>query len=121
MLAFKNEQHEKNHSSRFYLGVNLLPLMVAAVLGLFILLFSPLLPTKLPFFYSLSWGDKQLATHGQFFIIPAIITLITLINLIISWQLHYQQLFFKKVLLFASFITTLILTMTLIKIVLIFI
>lgn len=121
MLAFKNEQYEKNHSSRFYLGVNLSPLMVAAVLGFFILLFFRFLPTQIPLFYSLSWGDKQLVTHRQFFLIPAIITLITLLNLIISWQLHNLQSFFKKVLLFASFITTLILTITFIKIVLIFI
>lgn len=121
MLIFKNDQYEKNHSSRFYLGANLSPLVVAAVLGLLILLLFRFLPTKLPLFYSLSWGDKQLVTHGQFFIIPAIITLIALINLIISWQLHYLQSFFKKVLLCASLTVTLILTTTFIKIVLIFI
>lgn len=120
MLAFKNEQYKKDHAHRFYLGVNLSPLVVAAAIGLFILLLFPLLPTKMPLFYSLSWGDKQLVSHGQFFIIPAIITLITLLNLIISWQLHPTQSFFKKVLTFTSLITTLILTTTFIKIVLIF-
>lgn len=107
--------------NKTYLWLSLSPVVVACLLSFIILLFSPLLPTKLPLFYSLSWGDKQLATPEQFFIIPAIITLITLINLIISWQLHLSQSFLKKVLLFTSLITTLILIITFIKIVLIFI
>ncbi len=97
------------------------PLLLSIAITLLIVLLSKRLPLKLPLFYSLSWGEKQLASHQQFIIIHASITLIALFNLIISWQLHPQQDFFKKVLLFSSILVSLILTITFVKIVLIFI
>lgn len=108
-------------SIKLNLWIQILPLLMAGMMGLSILLFSNFLPNKLPLFYSLPWGDNQLATPQQFFIIPAILILITLGNLIISWQLHLTQSFFKKVLLFSSLVNALILTITFIKIVFIFI
>lgn len=106
---------------KIHLWLSLSPLIVAFVLSLIILFFFRFLPERLPLFYSLPWGDRELATHQQFFIIPAATTLIALANLVISWQLHYLQSFFKKILLVSSLITTLILIITFIKIVLIFI
>lgn len=79
------------------------------------------LPPRLPLFYSVAWGEGQLATHQQFLIIPAVISLITLLNLIVAWQLHKSQSFFKSMLLASSIIVNLILIIAFIKIVLIFI
>lgn len=97
------------------------PIIFSLLLTIVILTLLQFLPTRLPLFYSLPWGEKQLATHQQFFILPASIGLITLLNLIISWQLHASQVFFKKVLMIASFTTSLILIITFIKIVINFI
>lgn len=108
-------------TGKLYLWTTVLPFALALIISLIILLFFRFLPPKLPLFYSLSWGDKQLANYLQFFIIPAIIILITLLNLIISWHLHFAQLFFKKILITTTLISTLILTITFIKIVLIFV
>ena len=83
--------------------------------------FREFLPLKLPLFYSLPWGQGQLSTHRQFLIIPATITLITLLNYTIASQLHESQKFFKKMLFFSSFLTSLILMITYIKIVMMFI
>lgn len=110
----------KNHLT-VYFWAQALTLLIAIIMGVSVLLLSKILPAKLPLFYSLPWGDNQLATHQQFFIIPAIITLITLGNLIISWQLHLSQIFFKKILMISSLINTLILTITYLKIIFIFI
>lgn len=96
-------------------------LLISLFIIIFIGLSTRLLPPKLPFFYSLPWGDKQLADHSQLLIIPAIITLVTLCNLIISWQLHSSQLFFKNILLYTSILSSLVLAITFLKIVLIFI
>ena len=104
-----------------YLWLNIIPVAATILISTIILLLFKLLPPNLPLFYSLQWGDKQLANHQQFFIIPALIILITLINYVTSWQLHQSQLFFKKILLVFSIIATFILTITFIKIVLIFI
>lgn len=103
----------------FWLGI--LPFVISLSMILFIMTLFKFLPPKLPLFYSLTWGEKQLATHQQFLILPTSIILVTFINLIISWQLHHQQSFFKKALLLSSVIVSLILTITFIKIVLLFI
>ncbi|MBI2040133.1 hypothetical protein HYT18_03600 [Candidatus Microgenomates bacterium] len=108
-------------NNKFYLWLQALSILIAAFIGLSILLLSKNLPNKLPLFYSLPWGDNQLATHQQFFIIPAIIMLIALGNLAISWHLHLSQTFFKKILMISSLINTLILSLTYLKIIFIFI
>lgn len=104
-----------------HLWISLSPLGLSLLFTLTILGLLKFLPPRLPLFYSLPWGDGQLATEQQFLIIPGIISLITLLNLSFSWQLHLSQIFFKKILLFSSLIISLILTITFIKIVLIFV
>lgn len=103
-------------SNKLHLWIIITPLILSLIITLTILLFK-FLPPKLPLFYSLPWGEGQLATHQQFLIIPASISLITLLNLIISWQLHPSQVFFKKMLLLLPLVISLILIITLIKIV----
>lgn len=98
-----------------------LPLLLALIITLFIAIFARILPPRLPLFYSLPWGDSQLVNIQQLLILPASIALITLFNLIISWQLHATQNLFKKILQFCSLLVSLILTITFLKIVLIFI
>lgn len=98
-----------------------IPLFLSLFTSLFITISAKFLPPKLPLFYSLPWGDKQLVSHSQLLIIPATISLIALCNLIISWQLHPTQALFKNILLFSSLLISLILTITFVKIILIFI
>lgn len=97
-----------------------IPIFSSLLIALFILIFAKFLPPKLPLFYSLPWGEKQLAEHRQLLIIPASMILVTLCNLIISWQLHPQQSFFKNILLSSSVLISLILTITFFKIIAIF-
>lgn len=96
------------------------PLLLAFFMALFTFFGGSFLPPKLPLFYSLPWGDYQLAGKLQLLIIPASIALISLFNLTASWQLHTSQVFFKRVLTLSSLLVSLILTITFIKIVLIF-
>lgn len=100
--------------------ISFTPLLLSLFMTLIIAISVKFLPPKLPLFYSLPWGEQQLAQNGQLFIIPAIMALVTLCNLIISWQLHPAQVFFKKMLLFSSMLVSLILTITFLKIVFIF-
>ncbi|OGE29475.1 hypothetical protein A2867_00710 [Candidatus Daviesbacteria bacterium RIFCSPHIGHO2_01_FULL_40_11] len=108
-------------SKKLHLWLILSPLILSLVITVIIATVLKFLPPRLPLFYSLPWGDGQLATHQQFLIIPASITLITLLNLVVSWQLHPSQYFFKKVLLTSSAIVSLILTITFIEMILNFI
>lgn len=107
--------------NKLHFWIGLFPLVLSIITALTIVILLNFLPPKLPLFYSLPWGEDQLATHQQFFIIPASIALIAPLNLVISWQLHPSQSFLKKVLLVSSTIVSFILTLTLIKIVLMFI
>ncbi len=104
-----------------YFWITLLPIIFSLLITFIILFFFKALPAKLPLFYSLAWGDKQLATHEEFLIIPAGIILITFINIVISSQLHPSQVFFKRVLLATPLVISLILIVTFVKIILIFI
>ncbi|MBI2196204.1 hypothetical protein HYU45_01185 [Candidatus Daviesbacteria bacterium] len=104
-----------------YFWIGLSPLLAGLVLTTIIFSLFKFLPPKLPLFYSLPWGEEQLATPQQFLIIPASISLIALLNLIIAWQLHPQQSFFKKALSLSSAVVGIILTITFIKIILNFI
>lgn len=79
------------------------------------------LPPQLPLFYSLPWGDRQLATVAQFILLPSIILLTSLINLMISWHLHTSQLLLKRVLSAASVAVTIIVLITALEILSIFI
>lgn len=95
--------------------------LLSLLMTLFIVIAFRFLPPKLPLFYSLPWGEKQLAGKFQLLIIPAIIISVAFFNLIISRQLHPSQVFFKKILLFSSILISLILTITFLKIIFIFI
>lgn len=121
MLRFKNYFAVKNHHQKRFILINFLPLLLAITLGILVAFFPMFLPNKLPLFYSLPWGSSQIAGTQQFFIIPAIIVLITLVNLTLSWQLHKTQTFFKTILLVSSLISSLILTISIVKIMFIFI
>lgn len=100
----------------FWVGFSLL--VLSLIIALTIIFALKFLPVKLPLFYSLPWGQAQLATHEQFLIIPASISAVMLINLVISSQLHASQSFFKKVLLLSSIVVSLIFTITFVKIIL---
>lgn len=108
-------------SQKKYFYLSLPSIITSLILALVIFLFFKYLPTKMPLFYSLSWGEPQLVTHTQFYIIPASILLIALINLIILWKLPPIFNFFKKILIFSTIVTTIILTVTFVKVVLIYI
>lgn len=100
----------------FWIFTSLLSLSL--IISLVIFFGLRYLPAKLPLFYSLPWGNGQLATHQQFFVIPISIISVTLLNIALSWQLHSSQSFFKKMLLFSSIIIGLIFTITFIKVIL---
>lgn len=96
-------------------------LLPSLIIVLIIITAFGFLPPRLPLFYSVAWGEGQLVTHQQFLIIPASISLTTLLNLIVAWQLHQSQFFFKRVLVISSMIVNLVLIIAFLKIVLIYI
>lgn len=75
------------------------------------------LPREIPLFYSLSWGDAQFGHVNQFLIFPSLMSLTILINLIISWHLHFSQVLIKRILAIATMIISLLLTVAAFKII----
>ncbi len=121
MFNLKTGSENFATSQKLAFWINLSPFILSLLLATAILLGLQSLPPKLPLFYSLPWGDDQLATHQEFLLIPASITAITLLNSVISWQLHPSQSFFKKILLFSPLVVSLLLTVSFVKIILDFI
>lgn len=109
-----------NFNSDPYIFFSLLLVSISIILTFLIILTGQLLPNRLPLFYSLPWGQSQLVNKNQLLIIPAAISLISLVNFIILSHLHQSQDFFKKILIFTSVLSFILLMITAIKIVLIF-
>jgi hypothetical protein len=99
----------------------LMPIVLSIALFIAILILLHSLPENLPFFYSLPWGEPQLAKKYQLLILPAATLCITLVNLIIFLQLSKTQQFLREVLKLTSMIVTLVLIISFLKIVYIFI
>ena len=78
------------------------------------------LPSQIPLFYSLPWGDTQLASISQFMILPFITLLFILTNIIASWHLHDLQIILKRILAAYTLVTTTLITITAIGIISIF-
>lgn len=95
-------------------------LCLLSIINLFAV-FYPDLPHQIPLFYSLPWGDSQLASLGQFTILPFIIALTLLLNYTLLWHLHHSQIVLKRFLSVATAIISLLITITAYQIVLIFI
>lgn len=108
-------------SNKLHLWIGLAILTLSLSIAAVIITTFRFLPPRLPLFYSLPWGESQLATHQQFLVIPASISVVTLLNLLIAWQLHPSQSFFKKALLISSIVVSLILTVAFIKVILNFV
>src|SRR3989338_928976 len=98
MSQFKNEVISNDSNRKFYLYLAILPSAVAVLLIFFIIIFFQFLPPRMPLFYSLPWGDLQLANRQQFFMLPTAIIIVNIINLFIIWHLHSSQRFFKNIL-----------------------
>lgn len=90
------------------------------IIGTYLVLYN-FLPSKLPLFYSLSWGQDQLVSKNQFLILPALLGLLTLINILISSHLHPLQIALKRLIVFHSIFLALAILITAIKIMFVFV
>jgi hypothetical protein len=100
--------------------INLSVLIALLVISLWAINYFNL-PKEIPLFYSLPWGDMQFGHINQFILFPSLIVLIILINLIISWHLHFSQILIKRVLAIASLIMSVLLGVAAFKIIFTFI
>lgn len=109
------------HQNRFSFYSVLITLALIFITFLFYLIYFANLPSKLPIFYSHSWGEEQLASREQFIILPLIVILITMINLIVSWHLHSTQILLKKIINFVTILVALLILVTSLQIIYIYI
>lgn len=110
----------KNKDSYFLISV--VSTAISSILISFVLLVFPsYLPGSLPLFYSLPWGEKQLAATSQFFILPGILVIFGITNAALALQLHSSQIILRRMLLLASVAVDLIIVLSFIRIIFIFI
>ncbi len=57
-----------------------------------------LLPHRIPLFYSLPWGETQLAYRAQFLILPAVVLLVSAFNSALAWRLREDQVLLRRML-----------------------
>lgn len=92
-------------------------ILLSLILSLVYLFYYESLPNQIPFFYSLPWGETQLASKNQFFILPSLIVLSALINLTITWHLHSSQLTMKRIIVSSTTIIALLTTIAGVRII----
>lgn len=79
------------------------------------------LPSALPLFYSLPWGEGQLVPIFQIIVLPSITVMITLTNLLVSWHLHESQFLLKRMISIFSASLSLLITLAALRIIWLFI
>lgn len=107
-------------SDNFLLVPFLISLFIAFLIVSLIFIFYNQLPLKLPLFYSLPWGENQLISKQQFFLLPIVLLLIILVNTFIVSQLHHLQKVLKRLLMFGLIFIDLVILTTFFKILFIF-
>lgn len=110
----------KSPDKYFVISILITVFSVVFITSFFAVYYSRL-PDTLPLFYSVPWGENQLATKQQFLLLPIAMTLICLVNALIASQLHSVQYLLKRMLMFSLVIIDLIIVITALKILLIFI
>lgn len=110
----------KNKDSYFLISV-VFTAISSILISLILLIFSSYLPGFLPLFYSLPWGEKQLATTSQVFILPGLLVVFSIVNAVFALQLHSSQIILRRMLLLASVAVDLIIVLSFIRIIFIFI
>lgn len=95
-------------------------LLASLILGLTLPIVYSHLPSKIPLFYSLPWGEQELSRPIYFLILPSLIVAIALANLLLSWHLHSSQLVLKRILNISSSAIALFILITAFKILFIF-
>ena len=84
---------------------------------LLIVLSWTFLPPRVPFFYSLPWGEEQLARPAMLFLLPALGLAIFFINSLISAFLPKEEKLMKQILAMAFLVFNFLSLITLVQIV----
>lgn len=110
-----------NQSDRFILIPAIVSTTSVVVVTALFFLLQNRLPSKLPLFYSLPWGQAQLSGKYQFLLLPTVLILTTLVNILLALQLHPVQIVLRRILTISLLLTNTIIFITALKILFIFV
>jgi len=109
-----------SYQDKYYLASCISAIIsVSLILSLYLLAVN-VLPSRIPLFYSLPWGQSELVNKSSLLLLPAIITLVALINIFMAYHLHSSQYILKRILLMSTILIDLTIVTAAIKIVFIF-
>ena len=78
------------------------------------------IPPEVPLFYSLPWGEKQLANKFFLFLLPLFSIITLLVNRYLAMKIK-EEILISRLLIIGAFLFSLLSTITLFKIVLLFV
>lgn len=111
------ERAQKLKSDRVVLVSSGISFVLIIAQAVFLVFFLKNLPPEIPLFYSLTWGAKQLASSRQLFLLPILCLLIFLINALFLLLTGKDKVIIY-LLTISTLISTLLITTTFFKIVL---
>ncbi len=92
--------------------------LLLGVQGVFLALKWQNLPPRVPLFYSLPWGDQQLAQKPYLFLLPGATLAALVINIVLAILFLDREVLLSQILLWSSCLLALIATIGLVHIVL---
>ncbi len=97
-MKWQKLSHFLATTDRFYTVPLIFSAGVFFLLHLIYFLFINLLPSKLPLYYSLPWGENQLVYKHQFLILPLVVLLVSVLNTTLAWRLNKDQILLRRML-----------------------
>lgn len=89
------------NNSHYYLPIRLF-LVILGISFILLAICFKRLPPSVPFYYSLPWGEEQLARPSDLFMIPFAVMVIFLLNFILSILLLKRDYFLVQILMWSS-------------------
>ncbi len=117
-LQTRVKQFTRDNYYRWSIRISLFLIIFASALLLY---FWQKLPPQIPFYYSLTWGEEQLAPNISLIFLLSGLLITCLINLIMAFFLHIHLPFYSKLLLVGSSCICFLTVFTLINIILLMI
>lgn len=93
--------------------------LILALSFIIIGIFYRSLPPQIPFYYSLPWGEEQLAQNYYILLLPGFALVIFLVNFIITLLISKKDLLLAQIILWSTCFVALLALITLIRIIVI--
>ncbi len=116
--SLKLPQNNEFLRDKYFLWCLRINLLIFISCLLLFLIFWQKIPPVIPFFYSLTWGEEQLASPILLILLILTVFLLNLLNIAVSFFTYKRSIYLAHLLLISSIATIILTAITIVKIIL---